>query len=173
MERRGRADVRIYREHEAIGQPITLIVPPDLYDEEHGKAFELREPFQVEYRLRRHDGEYGWVLTVGVPRYDAEGSFAGHIGTAVDIAERKQAEEALSTVSQKLIEAHEDERARIARELHDDISQQLALVSMRLDEPEATPSGSDNDPSRSTHLPLSKGDTGLLSTVQRLCDDRG
>ena len=101
----------------------------DLYE----KAFELREPYRVEYRLRRHDGEYRWVLTVGVPRYDADGSFAGYIGTVVDIAERKLAEEALSTVSQKLIEAHEEERARIARELHDDISQQLALVSMRLD----------------------------------------
>ena len=92
----------------------------------------MRESYQVEYRLRRHDGEYRWVMTVGVPRYDADGSFAGYIGTAVDISERKLAEEALSTVSQKLIEAHEEERARIARELHDDICQQLAFVSMRL-----------------------------------------
>ena len=72
------------------------------------KAFEHREPFQVEHRLRRHDGEYRWVVTVGVPRYDVGGSFVGYIGTAVDIAERKLAEEALSTVSQKLIEAHEE-----------------------------------------------------------------
>ena len=96
------------------------------------KAFEQREPFQVEHRLRRHDGEYRWVVTVGVPRYDVDGSFAGYIGTAVDITERKLAEEALSTVSQKLIEAHEEERTRIARELHDDISQRLAVVSVRL-----------------------------------------
>jgi PAS domain S-box-containing protein len=95
-------------------------------------AFEQVEPFQVEHRLRRHDGEYRWVVTVGVPRYDADGSFAGYIGTAVDITERKLAEEALSTVSQKLIEAHEEERTRIARELHDDIAQRLAVVSMRL-----------------------------------------
>ena len=96
------------------------------------KAFALREPYQLEYRLRRHDGDYRWVLTVGVPRYDAAGAFAGYIGTAVDIGERKLAEEALSTLSQKLIEAHEEERARIGRELHDDICQQLAVVSMRL-----------------------------------------
>src|SRR4029077_11147971 len=64
---------------------------------------------------------------------DAEGSFAGYIGTAVDIAERKLAEETLSSVSQKLIEAHEEERTRIARELHDDISQRLAMAIVTLD----------------------------------------
>ena len=69
---------------------------------------------------------------MGVPRYDVDGSFAGYIGTGVDITERKLAEEALSTVSQKLIEAHEEERTRIARELHDDINQRLAVVGMRL-----------------------------------------
>jgi signal transduction histidine kinase len=72
------------------------------------------------------------VVTTGVPRYNVDGTFVGYIGTAVDITERKLAEEALSTVSQKLIEAHEEERTRIARELHDDISQRLALVNIRL-----------------------------------------
>ena len=120
----------------ALGSRWVEILHPDDLErcrELYEKAFDRREPYRVEYRLRRHDGEYRWVQTVGVPRYDADGSFAGYIGTAVDIAERKLAEEALSTVSQKLIEAHEEERARIARELHDDISQQLALVSLRLD----------------------------------------
>ena len=86
----------------------------------------------MEHRLRRHDGEYRWVVTAGVPRYDVDGSFVGYIGTAVDITERKLAEEALSTVSQKLIEAHEEESTRIARELHDDVNQRLAMVSVRL-----------------------------------------
>ena len=97
------------------------------------KASEQHEPFQMEQRLRRHDGEYRWVMTAGVPRYDVDGSFAGYIGTAVDITERKLAEEALSTVSQKLIEAHEEERTRIARELHDDINQRLTVLTVRLD----------------------------------------
>ena len=95
----------------------------------------------MEHLLRRHDGEYRRVVTTGVPRYHVDGPFAGYIGTAVDITERKLAEEALSTVSQKLIEAHEEESTRIARELHDDINQRLSLVSMRLGYPEAKPSG--------------------------------
>jgi signal transduction histidine kinase len=86
----------------------------------------------MEHRLRRHDGEYRWVVTAGVPRYHVDQSFVGYIGTAVDITERKLAEEALSTVSQKLIEAHEEESTRIARELHDDINQRLAVVSVGL-----------------------------------------
>ena len=85
----------------------------------------------MEIRLRRHDGEYRWVLSRGVPMFNSDGSFAGYIGSAIDITERKLAEEALFTVNQKLIEAHEEESARIARELHDDICQQLAIVSMR------------------------------------------
>ena len=119
----------------ALGQRRAEVLHPDEAErcrEVYEKAFEQREPFQMEHRLRRHDGEYRWVVTAGVPRYDVDGSFAGYIGTAVDITERKLAEEALSTVSQKLIEAHEEESTRIARELHDDINQRLALVSVRL-----------------------------------------
>jgi PAS domain S-box-containing protein len=99
----------------------------------YARALERHEPFQMEYRLRRHDGEYRWVLGSGVPRSSADGSYAGHIGSAVDVTERKLAEEALSTVSQKLIEAQEEERTRIARELHDDINQRLALLSVNLE----------------------------------------
>jgi PAS domain S-box-containing protein len=120
----------------ALGMQWIAVLHPDELErcrDVYGKAFDERVPFQVEHRLRRHDGEYRWAVTVGVPRYNVDGSFAGYIGTAADVTERKMAEEALSTVSQKLIEAHEEERARIARELHDDVSQRLALVSVRLD----------------------------------------
>ena len=118
-----------------VGQVQADVLHPDEAErcrEVYGKAFDRREPFQMEHRLRRHDGEYRWVVTAGVPRYEVDGSFAGYIGTGVDITERKLAEEALSTVSQKLIEAHEEESSRIARELHDDINQRLAVVSVRL-----------------------------------------
>jgi PAS domain S-box-containing protein len=134
--------------------------------EVYEKAFERRERFEVEHRLRRHDGEYRWVVTVGVPRYNVDGSFAGYIGTAVDITERKLAEEALSTVSQKLIEAHEEESTRIARELHDDINQRLAVVAMSLDCLKQSPSASAADVERFGEVKQRIGD--LVSDIQAL-----
>jgi PAS domain S-box-containing protein len=100
----------------------------------YASAFDRHEPFQIEYRVRRHDGEFRWVIDTGAPRSKADGSFAGYIGSAVDITERRLAEEALSTVSQRLIDAQEEERSRLARELHDDISQRLGVLSLRLSE---------------------------------------
>ena len=49
------------------------------------------------------------------------------------MTERKQAEEALSRLSRRLIEAHEEERARVARELHDDINQRIALLTLNIE----------------------------------------
>ena len=58
-------------------------------------AFERREEFCMEYRLRRHDGEYRWLLDEGAPRCNSKGEFIGYIGHCLDITDRKQAEEAL------------------------------------------------------------------------------
>ena len=69
-----------------------------------------------------------------MPRFSRDGTFAGYIGACTDVSERKIAEEALSSMSRRLIEAQDQERAGIARELHDDISQRLALVAMDLDQ---------------------------------------
>lgn len=57
-----------------------------------GTAFDKREPFTVEFRLRRKDGEYRWLLDSGTPRFEADGTFLGYIGSCIDIGERKQAE---------------------------------------------------------------------------------
>jgi PAS domain S-box-containing protein len=51
----------------------------------YGAAFEAREEFKLEYRLKRHDGQYRWLLDKGVPYYQENGDFAGYIGTCMDI----------------------------------------------------------------------------------------
>lgn len=58
-------------------------------------AFKAQLPFQMEYQLRRHDGEYRWILDRGEPHYNLDGSFAGYIGSSQDISERKHAEKEL------------------------------------------------------------------------------
>ena len=96
-------------------------------------AFGQRQSFSMEYRIRRNDGEYRWILDTGVPRFNPDCSFAGYIGSCLDITERKLAEEALASVGRRLIEAHEEERTWIARELHDDIAQRIALLAVELE----------------------------------------
>jgi PAS domain S-box-containing protein len=102
--------------------------------ETYTQSFDRREKFRMEYRLRRYDGEYRWILHIGVPRFDHDHSFAGYIGVAVDVTERKLAEETLLGMNRKLIEAQEQERARIGRELHDDITQRLAMLTIELEQ---------------------------------------
>ena len=58
-------------------------------------SFDARQEFEMEYRLRRHDGEYRWLLDHGVPRYLVTGEFAGYTGLCVDITERRQAQAAM------------------------------------------------------------------------------
>ena len=60
-------------------------------------AFTARQEFTTEYRLTRFDGEYGWVLDSGVPRFGSDDTFLGYIGSAIDITERKRAAEALES----------------------------------------------------------------------------
>jgi two-component system cell cycle sensor histidine kinase/response regulator CckA len=80
-----------------IGHGWLASVHPDDLALAHGlDAHETtREPYQLEYRLRRHDGEYRWILDTGVPRFTVEGEFEGYIGSVIDITDRRLAEEAL------------------------------------------------------------------------------
>ena len=112
------------------------IHPGDLKDclDTYSRAFDLRESFKMRYRLRRHDGEYRWLLDIGVPRLSPDGTFVGYIGSCLDVTEAELAEEALANMGRKLIEAHEEERTWIARELHDDINQRIALLSVELEQ---------------------------------------
>ena len=95
-------------------------------------AFSRRESFRMEYRLRRFDGEHRWVLEIGVPRADDAGQFAGYIGSAIDITDRKHIEAQYQNLAGRLISVQEEERARLARDLHDDVSQQLAGLAILL-----------------------------------------
>jgi PAS domain S-box-containing protein len=106
------------------------------------RALEHHESFAKEYRLRRYDGVYRWMFDVASPRVNGDGSFAGFIGSAIDITDQKLAQEALEKISGRLIEAQEEERSRIARELHDDICQRLALLSIELEQVNRRPTDS-------------------------------
>ena len=110
-------------------------VHPDDVDyvrESFSHSLKNQQPYSREYRLRRTDGVYRWIFNVASPRRNSDGSFAGFIGSIIDITDQKLAREALQRLSGQLIEAQENERRRIARELHDDICQKLALLSVEL-----------------------------------------
>lgn len=96
-------------------------------------ALQQRERIVRNYRVRRHDGVYRWMFDIGNPRYDADGVFVGFIGSAVDVTDQMMAHEALERFGGQLIAAQEKERSHIARELHDDICQRLAMLSLRIE----------------------------------------
>jgi len=64
--------------------------------------FDARQAFEMEYRLRRSDGEYRWIYDSGIPWFSSDGVFLGYIGSAMDITERKEAEVALRTAHEEL-----------------------------------------------------------------------
>jgi PAS domain S-box-containing protein len=107
----------------------------------YSSSFDERRSFTMEYRLRRHDGAYRWITDVGVPRFLPDGSFAGYIGCCVDVDDKRVAETARRELAGRLINAQEEERTRIARELHDDIGQSLALLAIQLQRSSQAPSG--------------------------------
>jgi PAS domain S-box-containing protein len=97
--------------------------------ETYYSAFDARQPFKMEYRLRRHDGEYRWILDAGSPRF-TDGEFMGYVGSCMDISDQKQAEESNRRLAhlQRLAAAGEF-TAAIAHELR----QPLTSIISNLD----------------------------------------
>jgi PAS domain S-box-containing protein len=89
-------------------------------------------PYELELELLRPDGSTRWIKVQGEAVADAEGHIVKLFGSAQDITERKVSEEALAGMNRKLLEAQEQERTRIGRELHDDVNQRLALLSVEI-----------------------------------------
>jgi PAS domain S-box-containing protein len=115
------------------------------------QAMEARRPHLNEFRVRRFDGQYRNVMSEGAPRFSPSGEFLGYAGSLIDITARKRAEEGLRlanvslareleertqkeqeilTLSTRLIGVQEEERKRLARELHDDLNQRIAALSI-------------------------------------------
>jgi PAS domain S-box-containing protein len=84
-------------------------------------ALHTGAPYELDLEMVCADGTHRWVTARGEAQRDSAGKILRLRGTVQDITERKRAEEALSSVNGRLIEAQESERARIARDLHDDI----------------------------------------------------
>jgi PAS domain S-box-containing protein len=88
-----------FTEEQALGDGWSRVVhPEDLarWLDTSLRAFDAREGFELEYRLRRRDGEYRWVLDRARPRFAADGLFVGFVGACLDIDERKRAEQELA-----------------------------------------------------------------------------
>jgi PAS domain S-box-containing protein len=96
------------------------------------QSLEKRNYYLVEYRVLGSDGAIHWVEARGRTYGGSSGEPLQMLGVSMDITERKRAEEELRAVSGRLIEAQEQERTRIARELHDDFCQRLALLGIEL-----------------------------------------
>ena len=96
--------------------------------------FDARRPFEMEYRMRHHTGQYRWILDRGVPRYAPDGTFEGYVGGCLDIHAQKEAAEKIRIAEDmtRLMKAQDEERRHIARELHDSAGQTLTVVGMNL-----------------------------------------
>jgi len=105
-------------------------------------ALHTGAPYELDLEMVRADGMHRWITARGEAQRDSAGQIVRLRGTVQDITARKRAEEAVSSVNGRLIEAQESERARIARDLHDDIAQRLAVLTMALEQVKRLPDSS-------------------------------
>ena len=124
-----------FASHEAVGKPITLIIPPELQQEERQIIARLRRGERVDHfetvRLKKNGSRVPVSLSIS-PVRNSRGEVIGASKVARDITQSKQAEKAIreSEISARLLQLQDMERRRIARELHDGVGQLLAGMSM-------------------------------------------
>jgi PAS domain S-box-containing protein len=119
----------------ATGAAISAMVYPDdkqRFETAVAKLTVENPTLQITYRITRPDGAVAWLERNSRAYFDEHGKVKRIVGMIVDVTERKLTEAALANVSRKLIEAQEQERTRIGRELHDGIGQRLALLAFQL-----------------------------------------
>ena len=155
------------------------------------EASRTEKPYRGEYRVKRADRQYGWLSDHGVAFFHADGTYAGHIGTCVDITAHKNRETTGYRVQDNLMLGQEAERKRVARELHDGVGQRIALLTMALREveglvPAASPALQEKlrlvedevariatDLHRLSHNlhPSTVAHLGLIPALRRLCTE--
>lgn len=89
--------------------------------------------FHIEVRLNAADASFRWSECMAAPMYDSEGKLERLVVIGRDISAKRRAEASIVRIGARLVAAQENERSRIARELHDDLGQQVALLASRLD----------------------------------------
>lgn len=102
-------------EDQSVDGWIGCIHPDDRenYLASYSESFAARQPFRAEYRLRRYDGEYRWILESSVPRFTSSSLFEGYIGCGVDVTEVRRAEKEIALVNERLHLALEAGKAEV------------------------------------------------------------
>lgn len=119
------------------GNGWAMNIHPDDFDrclQTYISSFDARLPFEMEYRLRHHTGQYRWIFDRGLPRYATNGTFEGYVGGCLDIHDRKEAGEKVRLADEtlRLMKIQDEERRKIARELHDSAGQTLTALDLSL-----------------------------------------
>jgi PAS domain S-box-containing protein len=159
-----------YREDELCGMNCSQFANPEDSQEDWALFQQLSEgvidKYSLEKRYVKKNGDQLWGnLNVSLLRNE-DGESPLVFAFVEDITERKLAEAALASVSRKLIEAQEQERSRIARELHDDIGQRLALLAIKLAQLKRSPP---NSPELHGHVgELEKRTSEIAADIQTL-----
>ena len=126
-----------YTEKEAIGRSVTMLIPPELQAEEEEILERLSAGKRIDHyeTIRRTKTGKNIDVSLSVsPVKDSSGRITGCSKIARDITDRKRSEAVLANVSRQMLEAVESERARIGRELHDDINQRLGMLAVEIDQ---------------------------------------